>query len=159
MPTAAYFFSESTRGREKKKKEQKKKNKENNTEKQTDRRKSLDFFFLNVISLRVTSRLVYLFIYFLPTGESDLRRNVGEKHTHRHAFCHRLEWADKSFSRHPLWIFEMKAGRPVWPRSSGGSDKTQRRCSPAALSIRRVCVARGDFNEEANVLGNVPCVQ
>ena len=117
------------------------------------------FFFLNVISLRVTSRLVYLFIYFLPTGESDLRRKVGEKYTHRHAFCHRLEWADKSFPLHPLWIFEMKAGRPVWPRSSGGSDKTQRRCSPAALSIRRVCVARGDFNEEANVLGNVPCVQ
>lgn len=48
----------------------------------------------------------------------------------------------------------MKEGRPVWPRSSGGSDKTQRRCSPGGLSIRRVCVARGDFNEEANVLCN-----
>ena len=158
MPTAAYFFSESTRGREKKK------NRKRKTRKTTPRNRRTGgnqwiFFFFNVISLRVTSRLVYLFIYFLPTGESDLRRKVGEKYTHRHAFCHRLEWADKSFPLHPLWIFEMKAGRPVWPRSSGGSDKTQRRCSPAALSIRRVCVARGDFNEEANVLGNVPCVQ
>ena len=116
-------------------------------------------FFFNVISLRVTPRLVYLFIYFVPTGEPDLRRKAVEKYTHRHAFCHMLEWADNFFFLPPLWIFEMKEGRPVWPRSSGGSDKTQRRCSRGGLSIRRVCVARGDFNEEANVLCNVPCVQ
>ena len=103
MPTAAYFFSESTRGR--KKKEQKKKIKKNNTEKQTDRRKSLDFFFFNVISLSVTSRLVYLFIYFVPTGEPDLRRKAVEKYTHRHAFCHMLEWADNFFFSPPIVDF------------------------------------------------------
>ena len=104
MPTAAYFFSESTRGR--KKKEQKKKIKKNNTEKQTDRRKSLDFFFFfNVISLSVTPRLVYLFIYFVPTGEPDLRRKAVEKYTHRHAFCHMLEWADNFFFSPPIVDF------------------------------------------------------
>ena len=109
MPTAAYFFSESTRGR-------KKKNRKRKTRKTTPRnRRTVGnhwiFFFLNVISLSVTPRLVYLFIYFVPTGEPDLRRKAVEKYTHRHAFCHMLEWADNFFFSPPIVDF-WNEGRP-----------------------------------------------
>lgn len=54
--------------------------------------------------------------------------------------------------------FEMEEGRPVWPGSSGGSDKTQCRRSPGGCASGEFAVS-GDFNEEANVLCDVPWVQ
>lgn len=77
MPTAAYFFSESTGGGEKKKK--KKEPKKKNKKKKTLAVGNQWIFFFKRDLFQSNPETCCLFVYFVPTGEADLRRKVVEK--------------------------------------------------------------------------------